>query len=131
MFLKLYLVAFASFLAIDLIWLTTIAPSFYQKQIGHLMAPKPNLVAAGIFYLIFIAGLVVFVIAPALEKKSLMHAILMGAFFGLVTYATYDLTNLATLRDWSVLVTVVDLFWGMTLSASISTITYFIANRYL
>lgn len=131
MFLKLYAVALTSFLAIDLVWLTTIAPSFYQKQIGHLMTTKPNLVAAGIFYLIFIAGLVAFVISPALEKKSLVQVVLMGAFFGLVTYATYDLTNLATLREWPLLVTIVDLLWGMTLSASISTITYLIANKYL
>jgi uncharacterized membrane protein len=95
------------------------------------MTTKPNLVAAGIFYLIFIAGLVAFVISPALEKKSPLQVVLMGAFFGLVTYATYDLTNLATLRDWPLLVTIVDLLWGMTLSASISTITYLIANKYL
>ena len=95
------------------------------------MTTKPNLVAAGIFYLIFIAGLVAFVISPALERKSLVQVVLMGAFFGLVTYATYDLTNLATLREWPLLVTIVDLLWGMTLSASISTITYIIASKYL
>ncbi len=130
MFVKLYLVALVAFLGIDLVWLTVVAQTFYQKQIGHLMAPKPNLLAAGIFYLIFIAGLVAFVITPALEKKSLMHAVLMGAFFGLVTYATYDLTNLATLKNWPILVTVIDLLWGMTLSASIATITYLIADKY-
>ena len=88
-------------------------------------------IAAIIFYLIFIAGLVVFVISPTLEKHSWKHALLFGALFGLVTYATYDLTNLATLKDWPVIVTIVDLIWGMVVSASVSVVTYLIAVRIL
>ena len=88
-----------------------------------------NWTAAIIFYLLFIVGLVLFVIAPALEKHSWRHALLFGALFGLVTYATYDLTNLATLKDWPVLVTLVDLTWGAALAASVSTVTYFIARK--
>jgi uncharacterized membrane protein len=80
-------------------------------------------------YILFIAGLVVFVISPAVEKHSWVHALMFGAFFGLITYATYDLTNLATMKDWPILVTIVDLIWGTILAASISCITYFIASK--
>ena len=93
------------------------------------MKPDINWFAAIIFYLFFIAGLVTFVISPAIEKHSWVHALLFGALFGLITYATYDLTNLATLNNWPVLVTIVDLIWGTVLSASISVITYLIANK--
>jgi len=131
MFVKLYLIALPVFFAIDMVWLVLVARNFYQKHIGFLMKPDVNWVAAGIFYLLFIAGLVAFVITPAVEKHSWTHAVLFGAFFGLITYATYDLTNLATLKDWPVLVTVVDLIWGMVLSASVSVVTYLIAIRVL
>lgn len=129
MFLKLYLIALPVFLAIDMVWLTVIAKDFYAKQIGFLMAQSPNLFAALIFYLIFIAGLIFFVITPSLDKKMWTQALLAGALFGFVTYATYDLTNLATVKDWPLIITMVDLIWGMTISASVSVITYFIANK--
>ena len=129
MFLKLFLIALPVFFAIDMVWLVLVAKNFYQKQIGFLMKPEINWFAAIIFYLLFIAGLVTFVISPAIEKHSLVHAILFGALFGLITYATYDLTNLATLKDWPFLVTVVDLIWGTVLAASISVITYIIAGK--
>lgn len=129
MFLKLYLIAFPVFLAIDMVWLTLIAKNFYAKQIGYLMAKNPNLFAAFFFYLIFIAGLIVFVITPALDKKMWTQALLAGLFFGLVTYATYDLTNLATIKDWPLIVTIVDLIWGMFVSAAVSVATYFIALK--
>ena len=131
MFVKLYLIALPVFFVIDMVWLVLVARNFYQKHIGFLMKPDVGWVAAGIFYLLFIAGLVTFVITPAVEKHSWVHAVLFGAFFGLITYATYDLTNLATLKDWPLLVTVVDLIWGMVLSASVSVVTYLIAVRVL
>ena len=129
MFFKLYLIALPVFLGIDLVWLSFIAKNFYAKQIGYLMAKNPNLFAAFIFYLIFIAGLVFFVITPALDKKMWMQALFAGAFFGLVTYATYDLTNLATVKDWPLIVTIIDLIWGMFVSAAVSVATYFIALK--
>ena len=129
MFFKLFLIALPVFFAIDMVWLVVVARKFYQRQIGFIMTPDVNWIAAVIFYLLFIAGLIVFVISPALEKQSLWHAVIYGAFFGLVTYATYDLTNLATLKDWPVLVTVVDLAWGTVLGASVSGITYFVAGK--
>lgn len=130
MFIKLYLIALSVFLAFDILWLTLIAKNFYAKHLGYLMAKNPNLFVAFIFYLIFIAGLVFFVITPAIDKKSLTQALLAGAFFGLVTYATYDLTNQATVMDWPYIVTIVDLIWGMFVSASVSVITYFLALRF-
>jgi len=129
MFIKLYVIAFTVFLGIDAVWLTLIAKNFYAKYIGYLMAKNPNLWVALIFYLIFIAGLVFFVITPALYKKMWTHALLAGIFFGLVTYATYDLTNLATIKDWPLLVTIVDLIWGMFVSAVVSVAAYFIAIK--
>ena len=131
MFIKLFLIALPVFFAIDLVWLVLVAKKFYNSQIGFLMRPDINWYAAVIFYLLFICGLVVFVIIPAIEKHSLTHALFYGALSGLITYATYDLTNLATLKDWPLLVTAVDLAWGMVLSASVSVITYLIANVWI
>jgi len=129
MFIKLYLIALPVFFAIDMIWLGLVAKNFYKSQIGFLMKPDINWTAAIIFYLLFIVGLVLFVIMPAVEKGSWIYALLFGALFGLITYATYDLTNLATLKDWPLLVTIVDLAWGATLGALVSVITFFIAGK--
>lgn len=129
MFLKLFAIALPVFLAIDMVWLGLVAKNFYREQIGALLKPDVNWIAAIIFYLIFIAGIVVFVIVPAVEKGSWMHALLFGALFGLVCYATYDLTNLAVAKDWPLLVTLVDLAWGSILAASVSIATYFIVNK--
>lgn len=129
MFLKLYAIALPVFFAIDMLWLGIVAKNFYQKQIGALLKPDVNWGAAIVFYLLFIAGLVVFVILPAMEKGLWTHALFLGALFGLVCYATYDLTNLAVAKDWPLFVTIVDLVWGAFLAASVSTITYLIATR--
>ena len=129
MFIKLFIIALPVFFVIDMVWLVLVAKKFYQEQIGFLMKPDINWFAAIIFYLLFIAGLIVFVISPAVEKHSWVHALLFGALFGLITYATYDLTNLATLKDWPLIVTVVDLIWGTVLASAISVITYLIANK--
>jgi uncharacterized membrane protein len=129
MFIKLYGIALPVFFVIDMVWLGLVAKGFYARQIGALLKPDVNWVAAIVFYLLFIVGLVVFVIAPAMEKGSWSHALLFGALFGLVCYATYDLTNLAVAKDWPLLVTVVDVAWGGVLAASVSTVTYFIAHK--
>lgn len=130
MFAKLYLIAVSVFFAIDMVWLGVVAKSFYAKQIGHLMKTDVGWIPALIFYLLFVVGLVIFVITPALEKKELIHTILYGALFGLITYATYDLTNLATLKDWPLLVTIIDLIWGAAISASVSSITYLLYMKF-
>lgn len=125
--LKLYFITLLIFLGFDAIWLGLVAPEFYRSQIGHLMAPTANLLAAGIFYLLYIAVLVYFVVEPALRVKKIKDAFLRGALFGLVAYATYDLTNLATLRDWPLLVTVVDLAWGTILTATTAGVSVWVA----
>ena len=129
MFIKLYCIALPIFFALDMVWLGVVAKTFYTKNIGFLMRADVNWIPAILFYLLFIAGLVVFVVVPALEKESWMRALLFGALFGLITYATYDLTNLATLKDWPLVLTVVDLMWGTFLAASVSVATCVIAAK--
>lgn len=127
-YVKMYVIAFIIFLVIDAIWLGLVAPKFYKAQIGHLMAEKPNLIAALVFYLVFIVGVVYFVINPAIEAQSIGKVVVSGLLFGFITYATYDLTNLATLKDWPLLVTGVDLLWGSFLSTAMGVLTYLIYN---
>jgi len=129
MFIKLFLIALPVFFIIDMLWLGLVAKKFYAKQIGFLMKTDIAWAAAIIFYLIFIVGLVVFVIQPALMNKSWLQAITLGALFGLIAYATYDLTNLATIKGWPLLVTFVDLVWGTVLSASVSVLSFLIAKK--
>jgi len=131
MFIKLYLIALPVFFAIDMLWIGVVARGFYARELGALMTSNVNWVAAICFYLLFIAGLIFFVVSPSLENQSLTRALLAGAFFGLVTYATYDLTNLATLRDWPLLMTFVDLAWGTFLGGTVSAATYLLAAKYL
>ena len=129
MFTKLYLIAVGVFFAIDMVWLGLIAKNFYAKYLGYIMKTDVNWAAALIFYFLFIVGLVLFVIQPGVEKQSMNYVLIYGALFGLMTYATYDLTNLATIKDWPLIVTIVDMIWGMTLSASVSAVTYLIFNK--
>ena len=121
-----FLITFVVFMFVDLIWLGFVAKKLYSKYLGYIMSDKVNWSAAILFYVLFIIGLLVFVINPA---KSVSNALLLGAFFGLVTYATYDLTNLATLKNWPIFITIIDLIWGTVLSASTSTISYLIIDK--
>lgn len=127
--LKKFLVTFGTFIVLDGIWLTVVARNFYAEQLGYLMAATPNLAAAGIFYLIYIFSLIILVLQPALKARSVRQAVLQGALFGLCAYATYDLTNLATIRDWPLLVTVIDLIWGTVLTSSVTGISYLILMK--
>ncbi len=130
MFIKLYFIALPIFLILDGLWLGLIAKSFYAKQIGFLFKTDINWIAALVFYLLFIAALILFVINPAIEKGSLTHALLFGALFGFITYATYDLSNLATLDKWPIMETIVDLIWGSFVTASVASLTFLIFNRF-
>lgn len=120
--LRLYALTLFSFLALDSLWLGILAPAFYRQHIGHLMADQPNWVAAALFYLIFIGGLVYFAVLPGAERASPRLGALRGAIYGLVTYATFDLTSHALFKDWPAIVTVVDLLWGTVLSGSASAL---------
>lgn len=112
-----YIAALALFLAADMAWLGAMTGHFYRPILGDLLLAKPNLAAAGAFYFAYPMGLVVFAVLPALRGGGPMQAAMMGALFGLFTYGTYDLTNQATLRNWSTTLTVVDMAWGTILGA--------------
>jgi uncharacterized membrane protein len=118
--LIMYLITLAVFFLIDMIWLGVVAKGFYRRHLGPMLSPKVNWAAAVLFYLLFIVGLLVFVIKPALVGGEPLKALLLGALFGLISYATYDLSNLATLKDWPLVVTVVDLIWGTVLGGAVS-----------
>lgn len=124
-FLYLYLISVPIFVVCDLTWLGLIARDFYQDKLGYLLG-EINWLAAAVFYILFLLGLAYFAIAPAVASGSLIKAIFLGAFFGLVTYATYDLTNQATIKDWPLIVTIVDIVWGAVLGALVSSITFLI-----
>jgi uncharacterized membrane protein len=123
-FLTLYAISVPVFFLIDMLWLGVIASSFYRDRIGHLM--EINWTAAIIFYLVFLVGLTFFAIYPAHSAGGWQQAALLGALFGFFTYATYDLTNLATLKDWPLDMVIVDIFWGTVLGASVAAGTVFL-----
>lgn len=123
-YIKMYIIAFIVFLIIDAIWLGIISKNLYKKELGHLMSKKPNFIAAGLFYLLFLVGLVYFVINPCIINNDLPKLFISSGLFGLITYATYDLTNLATLKDWPLKITIIDLIWGTTLSILVSYLTF-------
>lgn len=127
--IKTYFITLAVFFLIDMFWLAVVAKELYRKELGFLMSDKPNLVAAVIFYLVFILGLIFFVINPALNKESWKYALLAGMLFGFITYSTYDLTNLATIKNWPLKITVIDLIWGSSLGGVVSTISFFILKK--
>ncbi|MEO9527055.1 DUF2177 family protein [Roseibium sp.] len=116
------------FLAIDFVWLTQAATRFYYDRLGHLLMDKPNLVAAGLFYILYVVGIVVFAVAPALKGESIATALIYGALFGFFTYATYDLTNFATLRNWPLAVVAVDVAWGTFLAGFSAGAGYYLTR---
>jgi uncharacterized membrane protein len=126
-----YAVAAVVFLALDLVWLTLVAPGLYDHFLGDLLAESPNAAAAALFYAIFVAGLVYFVIAPAVVEGSVRTALVRGAAFGFVTYATWDLTSLAVIEGFPVGIVPIDLAWGTFLAAAVSATTYLVWRRLL
>jgi uncharacterized membrane protein len=126
--LILYLSTAAVFFAIDLIWLGLMHSRFYKVQLAEFMSDKVNWLPAILFYLLFIVGLLLLVVLPAVEHDSWIRALLLGGLLGMVAYATYDLTNLASMKNWPTVVTMVDIVWGTILAATVATISYFIAK---
>ena len=127
-YLKLYVLTVPVFFIVDLIWLGVVAKGFYRKNLNHLLSPQVNWPAAILFYLLFIAGILIFAVVPALTKNSWQHAMLYGALFGFFTYMTYELTNLALLKSWPLNIVVVDIIWGGVLCSVVATIGYFIGR---
>ncbi|MCC3144161.1 DUF2177 family protein [Halanaerobium sp. Z-7514] len=130
LYIKSYLIALVIFFGIDIIWLGTIAQDLYQKHLGFLLKENFNMTAAFIFYLFFIAGLVFFVINRAVVLSSWQYALFAGMFFGFITYATYDMTNLATIKDWPLIITVIDIVWGSILCGATSLFTYLVISHF-
>ncbi len=127
-YLKLYLLTVPVFFAIDLLWLGVVAKNFYQNNLAHLLSQTVNWPAAFLFYFMYIAGIILFAVKPGLDAHSLAKAAFWGALFGFFTYATYDLTNLATLRDWPLKVVVIDIAWGTLLCTLVASGSYLIGR---
>ena len=125
-----YAVALIVFFLVDLVWLGFVAKDFYRASIGHLMGGGFNIPAAIAFYLIYIAGMFFFAVNPALEAGVWQKAFTLGAALGFFCYATYDLTNLATLKDWPLGITLADMAWGTVLSGIVATVGYSVASRF-
>jgi uncharacterized membrane protein len=124
-----YLSFLITLVAVDLVWLLGIAKNLYRDEMGDLMASEPKLLAGLAFYLIYALGVCIFVIAPALSKQSLSHALQYGALFGLFCYMTYDLTNLAVIRDFPTRLAFIDIAWGSAVTALCAGVAYWIGNR--
>ncbi|WP_041536344.1 DUF2177 family protein [Parvibaculum lavamentivorans] len=112
------------FFSLDYLWLGTLAKDFYARELGSLMREKPDFLAAGIFYLFYIGGVVLFAVVPALQAQSWKTALVYGGLLGLFAYGTYDMTNLATLKGWPVKMVVVDMAWGTALTAASALMGY-------
>jgi uncharacterized membrane protein len=129
-----YLIAYVStavvFFALDYVWLTRVAIGFYRQNIGDLLLATPNFAAAGIFYLFYVIGIVYFAVMPAVTASSVLTALLNGAILGLLAYGTYDMTNLATLKGWSLSVSLVDMAWGAVLTATAAAAGYYAVSRF-
>jgi uncharacterized membrane protein len=127
-YLKLYALTTPIFFAVDIIWLGFVAKKFYRNHLGFLLSPDVNWPAAICFYLIYISGILIFAVVPALEKDSLGKALLWGSLYGFFTYATYDLTNMATIKNWPLKVVMVDVLWGVFLCSMVASISFLIAK---
>ena len=114
---------------IDALWLSVVANRFFKSQLGPMLLEKPNMISAIIFYVIFVVGVVVLAVLPAVQAGDWKVALGLGALLGLVTYATYDLTNHATLKGFPLTVVVVDIIWGVVLTAAVATLTYLVVTR--
>jgi uncharacterized membrane protein len=125
----IYLSFLVTLIAIDLVWLLGIAKNLYRNDMGDLMASEPKLIAGLAFYLLYALGVCIFVIIPALSKQSLLYALQYGALFGLFCYMTYDLTNLAVIRDFPTRLALVDIAWGSFVTALTAGFAYWVGNR--
>lgn len=126
-----FLVTFIIFMVIDVMWLGLFAKKFYRKHLGFIMSDKFNMPVAVLFYVVFIIGLLFFVVGPAIKTQSFAYALLAGILFGLITYGTYDLTNMATLKDWPKTITIIDLIWGSSLCGIVSLVSYLLFKSYI
>ena len=128
-YLGIYLTFLITLITVDLVWLLGIAKNLYREEMGDLMASEPKLLAGLAFYVIYALGVCIFVIAPALSKQSLMYALQYGALFGFFCYMTYDLTNLAVIRDFPTKLAFIDIAWGSLVTALTAGLTYWVGEK--
>ena len=128
-YLAVYFSFLVSFVIIDFIWLLGIAKNLYRDDMGSLMASEPKLLAGLGFYLLYALGAAIFVILPAISKQSLLYAVQYGALFGFFCYMTYDLTNLAVIRDFPMRLAFVDIVWGSAVTAASSALAYWLGSK--
>lgn len=129
-FIRNYGIALVAFFLVDILWLGFVAKNLYAKYIGHLMAKKTNWPGAIIFYLLYVVALLFLVVYPALEKGDLRFALMGGGIFGLLTYGTYNLTNLATLKDWPAIISMIDMIWGTLLNVMTAGLSFYFINLF-
>ena len=125
----LYLISTVIFFELDMLWIGLVAKNFYREKLSFILSDKVNWPAAIIFYLIYIGGILFFVLLPALREHNWLTAVVNGAVLGLLCYATYDLTNMATISGWPLMIVIVDMLWGMILTASVSVLSYLIGAK--
>ncbi len=128
---QLFAIAFPAALVLDFAWIVVFAQQFYRQEIGYLLTPNVNWTAALLFYVFYIIALIVFVLVPAFAAGSARKALVLGAFLGFTAYMTYDLTSLATTRDWTLAVTTVDIAWGTFMSGAVAVFTYWVGKKFL
>jgi len=124
-------IGFAVFIVIDLIWLGLVAPKLYDHYIGQYLAENPKMIAAVVFYFLYVVGLVYFVVAPALDGGSLSQAAIDGALLGALAYMTFEMTSYAVIKDWPFAIVVIDIVWGTLLTSAVAAATYAIASRFV
>ena len=123
-YLKLYFLTIPIFFVIDMLWLGVVARNFYRQNLAFILSPDVNWTAAIVFYLIYIIGILIFAVVPAMDRDSILKAIVWGGLFGFFTYATYDLTNMALIKGWPLKVVIVDILWGVILCASVAALSF-------
>jgi|SRR6185312_8990717 len=124
-----YFIALLSFFALDMVWLGLISKNYYKQKLGFILSDNPNWAAAIVFYLVYIGGILFFAVNPSLKEARWQTAILNGALLGALCYATYDLTNMATIAKWPIEIVIIDIIWGMVLTGSVSVITYLLTEK--
>lgn len=127
--LTTYFIALLSFFAMDMLWLGVIFKNYYKQKLGFVLSPAPNWAVAIVFYIVYIAGILFFAINPSFKEMDWKVAIVNGALLGGLCYATYDLTNMATIAKWPLDIVIIDILWGMIITGSVSAITYFAVQK--
>lgn len=128
LWILLWIAAAVLFLAIDMVWLLWLGRGFYVSEIGNLLRQSPNFGAAGAFYILYVTGLMIMVIWPAVQAQSVQQALVQGALLGLIAYGTYDLTNLAVMKGFTTKIAMIDMLWGTVLTASVAALTTWIGT---